>query len=178
MGSQIFIETERLFLRQWKETDAEVYIKMNLDKAVMEFFPSTLTAEQSRQQVGRMTEQITDNGYGLFAVERKEDHSFIGFTGFSHPAFESWFTPCVEIGWRLAKPYWNYGYATEAAKACLVFGFTILLLKDIYSFTTVHNTRSEPVMKKIGMQQLDLFDHPLLKEGHHLQKHVLYKISG
>ena len=175
MGSQIFIETERLFLRQWEKSDEEAYIKMNLDKDVMKFFPATLTEDQSRQHIDRMTEHIQNNGYGLFAVERKEDGSFIGFIGFSHPSFEACFTPCTEIGWRLAKSYWRYGYATEGAKACLGFGFDKLALKDIYSFTSVHNKRSEQVMKNAGMKKLGWFDHPSLEKGHYLQKHVLYK---
>ena len=177
MNSKIFIETERLYLRQWQVTDAAMYILMNLDKEVMKFFPSVLNAEQSIAHIARMTEQITQNGYGLFAVERKDDHSFIGFTGFSHPTFDAWFTPCTEIGWRIAKEHWNHGFATEAAKACLEFGFKKLPLKEIFSFTSVHNKRSEQVMKKIGMQKLVEFDHPSLQDGHYLQKHVLYKID-
>ena len=176
MNAKIFIETERLYLRQWQPGDEVMYIEMNQDNEVMDFFPSTLTAEQSLQHIGRITEHIDNFGYGLFAVEKKDDHSFIGFTGFSHPAFKADFTPCTEIGWRLARAYWNQGFATEAAKACLLFGFAKLSLKEIYSFTAVHNIRSEKVIKKIGMQKTGEFEHPLLEEGHRLKKHVLYKI--
>ena len=171
------IETERLLLREWLPADEALYIEMNRDEKVMEFFPSILTAEQSLMHIVRITELIKNAGYGLFAVERKEDHAFIGFTGFSHPRFEASFTPCIEIGWRIGSEYWNRGYATEAAKACLDFGFEKMEWKDIYSFTSVLNTRSENVMKKIGMQKEGEFDHPLVENGHSLQKHVLYKIS-
>ncbi len=176
MVPKIFIETERLYLRQWQPDDEAAYITMNQDEKVMEFSPTTLTTEQSLQHIGYITEHITKVGYGLFALEKKEDHSFIGFTGFSHPAFEAGFTPCIEIGWRLAASSWNRGFATEAAKACLVYGFKTLAFKDVYSFTAVQNAKSEQVMKKIGMQKLCKFDHPLLQKGHSLQKHVLYKI--
>ena len=129
------IETERLLLREWLPADEALYIEMNRDEKVMEFFPSILTAEQSLMHIVRITELIKNAGYGLFAVERKEDHAFIGFTGFSHPRFEAYFTPCIEIGWRIGSSYWNKGYATEAAKACLDFGFEKMGWKDIYSFT-------------------------------------------
>jgi [ribosomal protein S5]-alanine N-acetyltransferase len=178
MDRTIFIETERLYLRQWQQTDEDLYIVMNQSKDVMEFFPATLTDEQSLAHIRKMSDHIHQYGYGLFAMETKKENIFIGFTGLSHPAFGSFFTPCTEIGWRLAKPYWNLGYATEAGKACLVFGFETLLLKEIYSFTSIHNTRSEQVMKKIGMQRVQTFKHPLLKEGHYLQEHLLYKISN
>ncbi len=177
MTAKIFIETDRLVLRDWISSDQALYIDMNQDESVMEFFPSVVTAEQSLTHIERIRELINGAGYGLFAVERKEDNAFIGFTGFSHPRFKATFTPCVEIGWRLASNYWNKGYATEAAKACIDFGFEKMQWKDIYSFTSVLNTRSENVMKKIGMQKEGEFDHPLLDDSDPLQKHVLYKIS-
>jgi RimJ/RimL family protein N-acetyltransferase len=175
--STIFIETPRLVLRQWTETDHEPFIELNLDRDVMEFFPSTLTREESMGQIARITTHINQYGYGLFAVERKDNHQFIGFTGLSHPQFESYFTPCVEIGWRLSKENWNQGFAIEAAKACLKWGLQTLKLSEIYSFTSIHNLRSEQVMIKIGMHKMDLFEHPMIKEGHFLKQHVLYKTS-
>lgn len=177
LDSHIFIETERLNLRQWQPGDKAAYSALNADKEVMKYFPALLTAEQSVAHIKKMTGDIDNLGYGLFAVERKVDHAFIGFTGFSQPSFTTYFTPCTEIGWRLEKQYWNQGYATEAAKACLRFGFEKLLLKDIYSWTSVHNRKSEQVMKKIGMQKKGLFDHPKMETAHWLREHVLYKIS-
>jgi RimJ/RimL family protein N-acetyltransferase len=177
MTAKTFIETDRLLLREWIPADDMFYINMNRDESVMEFFPSILTEAQSLMHTERITGLIKEKGYGLFAVERKEDSAFIGFTGFSHPGFEASFTPCVEIGWRIGSKYWNKGYATEAAKACIDFGFEKMGWKDIYSFTSLLNTRSENVMKKIGMNKESEFNHPLLAEEHPLQKHVLYKIS-
>ena len=176
MQSIIYIETERLILRQWQPSDTVTYGAMNTDQYVMEFFPSILTAEESISHINRMSIHLEERGYGLFAIERKDNHAFIGFTGLWHPTFEASFTPCTEIGWRISKENWNQGFATEAAKACLVFGFEQLSLKEIYSFTSIHNKRSELVMKKIGMQKTGEFDHPNLEKGHFLQKHILYKI--
>jgi ribosomal-protein-alanine N-acetyltransferase len=174
----IFIETPRLILRQWKTSDHAPFIKLNRDKDVMEFFPSVKTKEETLAQIERLSQDITRQGYGFFAVERKDSHEFIGFTGLTHPGFESYFTPCLEIGWRLSKANWGFGFATEAAIACLAFGFDTLGLDDIYSFTSIHNKKSENVMIKIGMAKDGEFEHPLMKDGHFLKKHVLYKCSG
>jgi [ribosomal protein S5]-alanine N-acetyltransferase len=173
--SVIFLETPRLILRQWQESDYEPYILLNADKEVMEFFPSTLTRDESLAQIVRLTAHIDQYEYGFFAVERKDNHEFIGFTGLSHPRFESHFTPCIEVGWRLNKANWNQGFATEAARGCLKYAFNVLKLNEIYSFTSVHNKRSEHVMKKIGMSRVGIFDHPLIADGHALKLHVLYK---
>lgn len=164
-------------MRHWQESDHEPFIQLNMDEEVMEFFPSTRTREETLMQIERIKSRIDELGYGFFAVERKDNGQFIGFTGLTHPGFESYFTPCVEIGWRLSKANWGYGFATEAAKACLQFGFDTLKLNEIYSFTTVHNQRSEQVMKKIGMIKIGLFDHPAMEDGHALKQHVLYKIT-
>ena len=105
--------------------------------------------------------------------------SFIGFIGLSIPQFEAHFTPCVEIGWRLARAEWGKGYASEGARAALAFGFERLGLAEIVSFTAVSNLRSRRVMERIGMQRraAEDFDHPNLPEGHPLRRHVLYRIA-
>ena len=172
---KIFVETQRLVLRQWKPGDCEPFIELNQDRNVMEFFPSLKTREETIVQIEKISAHINRCGYGFFAVERKDNNQVIGFTGLTHPGFESYFTPCVEIGWRLSKANWNMGFATEAAKACLAYGFDSLLLKEIYSFTSIHNKRSARVMEKIGMIKQGEFDHPLIKEGDFLKKHVLYR---
>lgn len=177
MERKILIETDRLLLRQWLPEDERLYIALNLDKEVMEYFPSTICAEESIGHIRKIHAMIDEKGYGLFALERKDNGTFIGFTGLSHPDFDAWFTPCVEIGWRLAKEHWGKGFATEAAKACLRFGFENLSLKEIYSFTAVSNKRSETVMQKAGMEKTGDFAHPGLTKEHPLQKHVLYRIS-
>ena len=136
-----------------------------------------LSTAETLAQIERISLHISQYGYGFFAMERKDNHKFIGFTGLSHPGFESYFTPCVEIGWRLNRASWNKGYATEAARACLKYGLHTLNLGEIYSFTSVYNVRSEQVMIRAGMVREGVFDHPLIEEGNILRRHVLYKIS-
>jgi len=176
MEPKVFIETPRLILREWRMEDHVTFIALNSDKEVMEFFPAIKTADETKEQIKRISSHMEQYGYGFFAVERKDNGEFIGFTGLTHPGFEAEFTPCVEIGWRLSKQNWGQGFATEAAMACLKFGFQELGLNEIYSFTSVHNLRSEQVMKKIGMIKEGYFEHPLMDDGHFLKQHVLYKI--
>ncbi|MBS1916450.1 MAG: GNAT family N-acetyltransferase [Bacteroidetes bacterium] len=168
------IETPRLGLREWKDSDADVFIEMCADERVMEFFPSIQTEEQALATIERIKKFFAENNFGLWAVEGKDTHEFIGFCGLSSPKFETDFTPCIEIGWRFAHKHWGYGFATEAATACLNYGFDVLKLKEIVSFTSVLNTRSENVMKKTGMHFVKHFEHPLIEDGDRLRKHVLY----
>jgi RimJ/RimL family protein N-acetyltransferase len=168
------IETQRIGLRNWKESDAVPFIEMNLDENVMEFFTSTLSEEETLAIIERIKKFITENHFGLWAVERKDMNEFIGFTGLSIPRFKTDFTPCVEIGWRLGHRHWGYGFATEAAIACLDYGFRVLNLSEIISFTSVLNLRSVNVMKKIGMSFVKNFEHPNVEDGNRLKTHVLY----
>jgi len=151
---------------------------MNADAKVMEFFPSTLTEEQSNALANRIIEHEKKYGFTLWAVDTN-DHSFIGFIGLQHVPFEAFFTPAIEIGWRLDAAFWGKGYATEGAKACLDYGSNQLKLKTIVSFTTEKNIRSRNVMGKIGMthNNAEVFNHPKLPKDHFLSKHVLCKAS-
>ena len=172
------ISTERLGLRKWKDSDILPFAAMNGDPEVMKYFPGTFSEAETRSMVKRIQSHFDRNGFGLFAVEIKATGEFIGFTGFSIPGFESFFTPCVEIGWRYKKEFWGKGYATEAARACLTYGFETLQLKRIVSFTSPLNVNSERLMKRIGMNYVDDFDHPLIRKDHVLCRHVLYEITG
>jgi RimJ/RimL family protein N-acetyltransferase len=150
---------------------------MNADVSVMKHFPALLTREESDSFVTKIESAFDDRGFGLWAVEIIGVAPFAGFVGLSVPAFEAHFTPCVEIGWRLAAQHWNRGYATEGARAALEFGFDVLQLDEIVSFTVPSNSASIRVMEKIGMTRnpADDFDHPVLPEGHPLRRHVLYR---
>lgn len=174
------IETERLILRRWRETDREPFARMNSDPAVMEFMPKLLTREESDALVDRAEAHFAAHGYGPWAAELRATGEFIGFVGLSIPRFESHFTPCVEIGWRLAKEHWGRGLATEGAHEVVGHAFGNLRLAELVSFTSVGNTRSRRVMEKIGMTHdvADDFDHPSLPEGHWLRRHVLYRKTG
>lgn len=142
------IETPRLRLREWKEPDTQPFVEMNRDERVMEFFPSAMCEKETTAMMGRIIKFFSEHPFGLWAAELKQTNEFIGFVGLSIPSFETDFTPCVEIGWRLAYKHWGYGYAPEAATACLDYGFNVLKLEEIVSFTTVLNLRSINVMKK------------------------------
>ncbi|MDF2613956.1 MAG: family acetyltransferase [Clostridia bacterium] len=177
MENKYQFETLRLRFRQWEEEDKIPFARMNANIKVMEYFPSMLTSEQSDELITRISNHFKDHGYGLWAVELKETNEFIGFIGFLNATFESSFTPCIEIGWRIDDKFWNKGYATEGASACLEYGFNTLKMKEIYSFTSQLNKRSINVMKKIGLEEKGVFYHPRIEEGNPLRLHVLYKID-
>lgn len=174
---KIYIETSRLILRDWKEGDFPEFVRMNKDEKVMEFFLKKLTEEETQEFLDRILTEFKTCGYGLFAVERKDTGVFIGYVGFHHITFDVDFAPGVEIGWRLLPETWGVGFASEAATACLKYAGEVLGLKEIYSFTSELNKRSERVMQRIGMEWIKEFDHPLVEANHPLQKHVLYKYT-
>ena len=176
-GGAITIETDRLLLRPWRPSDLEPYAAINADPVAMEFFPATASRAESDASAARHSAHIEEHGWGLWAVEVKGGPSFIGFTGLAVPGFDADFTPCVEVGWRLAAEHWGRGYAPEAAQAVLADGFGRLGLDEIVSFTAVINHRSRRVMDKIGMTHDGEFDHPTLPD-HRLTRHVLYRISS
>jgi len=174
------LRTSRLALRAWKDEDLPAFAALNADPRVMEFFPGLLDRAASDAVATRIRGHFADRGFGLWAVEVCGVAPFIGFVGLSVPQFEAHFTPCVEVGWRLARDYWGRGYATEAARVALDFGFHHLELKEIVSFTVPANRRSRSVMERIGMtcSPADDFEHPLLSLGHPLRHHVLYRIMS
>ncbi len=170
------LATERLLLRCWRDEDLEPFANMNADPEVMRHFPAPLTRDESNQLAERIRQGFADNGFGLWAVEVKGGAAFIGFIGLAIPTFDAHFTPCVEVGWRLAADYWGNGFAPEGARAVLEFGFR--QLDEIVSLTAVQNLPSRRVMEKIGMTHdpSDDFDHPSLPKGHRLERHVLYRV--
>jgi RimJ/RimL family protein N-acetyltransferase len=173
------IRTSLLLLRRWLPADREPFAALNADPQVREFFPSTMTREESDASVERIERHFEEHGYGWWAVETPGVAPFIGFVGLSIPSIEAHFTPCVETGWRLAVPFWGQGYATEAARAALAFGFDEVHLDQIVSYTTVANVRSRRVIERIGMtyDTAGDFDHPMVAEGHPLRRCVLYRIA-
>jgi RimJ/RimL family protein N-acetyltransferase len=144
----------------------------------MEFMPARLSPAESNLLVDRIENHFREHGFGLYALELRQEREFIGFTGLSIPAFQAHFTPCVEIGWRLSADYWERGLATEAADATMRYAFESLALDALVSFTVPANVRSRRVMEKIGMSHdpSDDFEHPNLPEGHPLRRHVLYRL--
>lgn len=152
---------------------------MNSDPRVMEYLPKLLSREESDALLARIEAHFDRHGFGLWAIEVAGVAPCIGFTGLSIPTFQAAFTPCVEVGWRLACEHWGQGYAIEAARAAIAFGFETLQLDEIVSFTTQANHRSRRVMERLGMvhNQAEDFQHPALPENHPLRPHVLYRLS-
>jgi len=144
----------------------------------MEFFPALLSEAESNARAAGITHQIEANGYGLWAVEVPGVADFIGFAGLNRTGFDAPFSPCIEVGWRLAHDYWGSGYATEAASAAITDGFERLALDEIVSYTAVTNVRSRRVMEKLRMTHSpsEDFDHPSLPAGHPLRQHALYRL--
>jgi RimJ/RimL family protein N-acetyltransferase len=173
------IHTPRLHLRLWRDEDLPAFAALNADPRVMEFFPKPLDRAESDARVARIRDQFAQCGFGLWAVDVPGVADFIGFVGLSVTDLEAHFTPCVEVGWRLAHEHWGRGYATEAARAALDIGFRRLALDELVSFRVPTNRRSRGVMQRIGMTRspADDFDHPALPEGHPLRRHVLYRAS-
>lgn len=180
MNSVPTLSSERICLRQWRETDREAFAALNSDPRVMEFFRSRLTRVESDALADHIERHFRERNYGLWAIEVADVAPFIGFTGLHFAQFSAPFTPCVEIGWRLAYDYWGQGYATEAARLALAHGFDTLALPEIVSFTSVTNHRSRAVMERLGMRRdpKDDFDRPSLPEGHPLRRHVLYRLDS
>jgi RimJ/RimL family protein N-acetyltransferase len=136
------IRTERLLLRRWREKDLAPFAAMNGDPRVIEFLSRALTRDESDAFVAWIAESWAARGFGQWALERLDSGAFIGFTGLSAPSFEAHFTPAVEVGWRLAADAWGHGFATEAARAALAYGFETVGLAKIVSFTVPANVRS------------------------------------
>jgi RimJ/RimL family protein N-acetyltransferase len=173
----VAVRTPRLLLRRWCDADREPFAALNADPVVMEHFPNRLTREESDALVDRAEAAFEEHGYGLWAVS--SDSGFIGFVGLQWTRFDAHFTPALEIGWRLARPAWGHGYASEAAIAVRDFAFRNIGLDEIVSFTTYRNERSQAVMRRIGMTHdpADDFDHPGLPVDHPMRPHVLYRLS-
>ncbi|MCO6000039.1 GNAT family N-acetyltransferase [Actinoallomurus rhizosphaericola] len=174
------LTTERLILRRWRDSDREPFAALNADPEVMEHFPETLDRARSDAFVDRIEEVFEERGFGHWAVEVAATGRFIGFTGLWVPRFDAHFTPTVEIAWRLARPAWGHGYASEAARRVLAFAFEDLRLPEVVSFTAHQNLRSQAVMRRIGMTH-DAdgdFDHPFIPEGHPLRPHVLFRMRA
>lgn len=178
MTQPIEIETPRLLMRIWRDADRAPFAAMNADPQVMEFFPALQNRETSDASMDSWQQQFATQGWSNWAVETKAAGDFIGFIGLSVPRRQLPCSPCVEIGWRLAKAHWGNGYATEGARAALQAGFEQIGLDEIVSLTALINRRSSAVMERIGMRDAhEDFEHPGVPEGDPLRMHCLYRLS-
>ena len=171
------LTSPRLTLRHWRAADLAPFAALNADPVTMQFLSRCLSRAESDAFAQRAQAELAQRGWGLWALEHSARGEFLGFVGLAVPAFEARFTPCVEVGWRLARAHWGQGYATEAARACLSCAFETLALAEVVSFTSVDNARSAAVMQRLGMRADGGFEHPRLPPGHRLRSHVLYRIA-
>ncbi len=176
----IKLRTDRLVLRRWREEDRRPFAAMNADPAVMEYFLAPLTRAESDALADRIETHLEDRGYGLWAVEIPDTAPFIGFVGLADAPADLPPAPGVEIGWRLAREHWGCGYATEAARAALHFGFSTVGLVEVVSFTSAANQRSRRVMERLGMRRDKAgdFEHPSFAPGDLFRPHALYRLSS
>lgn len=175
MSSYLF-NSERLKFRNWKSEDLPKFASLNSHPEVMKFFPSSLSLEESTRSIERLLQQFEIHGHTYFAVERLDNHQFIGFIGLAYQDYPSPFTPNVDIGWRLIPEAWGKGYATEGARRCIQYAFEELKLEKLIAICPCLNQPSENVMKRIGMKKAGEFIHPLLTHSEHLQYCVAYEI--
>ncbi|CAA9336324.1 MAG: Acetyltransferase, GNAT family [uncultured Nocardioidaceae bacterium] len=175
MTEPVVLRTQRLVLRPWTEADREPFAAMGADPEVMRHFPGLLDRAASDAFVDRCMQRFTDQGWGLWVVDRG---GFLGFTGLSPVPPTLPCAPAVEVGWRLARNAWGQGYATEAGRAALSYGFDVLGLDEIVSFTATLNLPSIAVMQRLGMTRdpAEDFDHPGVPVGHPVRRHVLYRL--
>lgn len=177
MSLSLEIETPRLVLRQWLAADRKPFAAMNTDARVTRYL-LPLTAPESDALADRLAAGIDEYGWGFWAVEAPGVASFIGFVGIKALAPTLPFAPGVEIGWRLAAPYWGRGYASEAAQAALRVGFEQVGVPEIVAFTVPENEPSRAVMRRLGMREdAQRFEHPAVPDGHPLKTHVLYRLA-
>jgi RimJ/RimL family protein N-acetyltransferase len=171
------IRTDRLLMRRWRDSDLAPFAALNGDPETMRFFPETLDRAASDALVDRIETRFEQQGYGLWALEITATGQFIGFTGLNPVPDGVPGASGLEIGWRLARPAWHRGYATEAARAALTVAFDGAGLPEVWSFTSVLNEPSAAVMRRIGMSEVGRFDHPRIPAGHPLRPHVLYHLG-
>lgn len=173
----ITLETPRVRLRQWQDSDLEPFAQINADPKVMAYFLKPLDRLESDALADRLRTLIQENGWGVWALELKSSGQFIGFVGLHIPSPDFPFSPCAEIAWRLDYRYWGKGLALEAAQAALHVGFNALSLDEIVAFTSLPNKRSQNLMARMGMHYAQTFIHPHVPQGHPLQTHCLYRIK-
>lgn len=177
LTSTYLFQSARLGFRRWSLEDLPEFAEMNADPEVMEHFPYPLSHEETTEFIDRLQKHHERHGYCYFATELLETGEFIGFIGMAYQGYESEFTPATDIGWRLKRSAWGKGYATEGAKRCLDYAFQVLALPELIATCTANNSKSEEVMKKIGMQRLGEFLHPKLTDYPDLERCISYGIQ-
>ena len=173
------IVTERLILRRWLDADRAPFAAMGADPMVMQHFPALMNRSESDALIDRLEAHFANRGYGIWAMQRRADDVFLGFTGLMDVNFASPIDKDIEIGWRLATHAWGHGYADEAARASLDWAWANLPVPRIVAMTIAANTKSWGLMARLRMnRRRDLdFDHPRLADSDPMQAHIVYAIQ-
>ena len=175
--NKYIFKSERLGFRNWKNEDLEEFTKLNSDEDVMEHFPKTLSKKEVEEFIEKLRNHFAKNGFTYYAVETLVTKEFIGMIGLAFQEYKTFFTPAIDIGWRLKRNAWGKGYATEGAKKCLEYAFNELDINKIISVCTIKNNKSENIMKKIGMTKKGEFNHPEMINHPEYEKHFCYEIN-
>lgn len=174
----VTLDGPRLRLRPWRDADLEPLAALSADPVAMRYFPSALTREESDALAARLRAREAEHGFTFWPVElRGGPPEMIGIVGLMRVGWQSSFTPAVEIGWRIAPAHQRRGYAEEAARLALAYGFGPLGLPEIVAFTIPANEPSWRLMEKLGMSRAGEFDHPRVPEGHPMRRHLLYRLT-
>lgn len=155
------IRTRRLLLRRWQPADVDGYAELCADPQVMRYLGGPLGHQDAASQIERFEDHWRRHGHGLWATELLDGGAFIGFVGLARPEFLPEVMPAVEVGFRLARPHWGQGYATEGARACLGQAFGPLGLDRVVSIRHADNIASGRVVEKLGMRLDRTTTHPV-----------------
>jgi RimJ/RimL family protein N-acetyltransferase len=171
--------TQRLILRSWRDSDRQRFAEMSADADVMEHLRPLATRDARNAWIDFQIDHQSSHGFCLWALESRESGIFMGAAGLLHVGFAAHFTPAVEVGWRLARPFWGQGFAAEAARAALQFGFGEICLTQVVAHASVRNARSRRLMAKLGMShdRAEDFDRPGIPESEPLRRQVLYRLT-
>lgn len=173
-----YFQSERLFFRNWEDSDKDAYIRLVSDSKIMEFFPKPLCESEAIGEMYYLDDKLTEKGYGIWAVGLLSNNQIIGRIGLKDVDFEAFFAPSIEIGWRLLPEFWGQGYASEAAKRIIEWAIKEKkICKEIVSFAVKDNINSQKVMQSIGMSYQGEFLHPFVDAHHPLSRHILYKTN-
>ena len=172
------IDTSRLRLRPWAESDVPEFVRVTNTPAVMEYLGGVREPEEFHGGFLRARASQAGNGFCFWIVERLSDRALLGFCGLKRANVRP-IVGEIEIGWRLRADAWGQGYAQEAAAASLAWAWQNLSCPRVVAITAAGNAKSRRLMERLGMQRLHEldFDHPDIPPDSPLRAHVTYEIT-
>ncbi|HEX4693418.1 GNAT family N-acetyltransferase [Sphingomonas sp.] len=173
------IETERLILRGWLDSDVAPFHAMGNDADVMRFLGPPMSLAGAEEARARMDALLAKHGYCFWAIERKADGEFLGFCGIKPGPADTPIADEIEIGWRLRRDAWGQGYAREAAEAAIAWTWANTDAPEIAAITVTANANSWGLMERLGMARDPAgdFDHPAVPDGDPLKRHITYRMA-